>query len=86
MYSKVDVESGDEDDVAKDPAGYNGEVNRFAHRVILETLTEEAFLNTFKEDNRISKIMLMIRSIDRDRNGYVTTTEMDDILKEVYPE
>lgn len=40
----------------------------------------------FKEDNRLSKIMLMIRGIDKDRNGYVTTSEMDDILKEVYPE
>jgi hypothetical protein len=24
MYSKVDVQAGDEDDVAKDPAGYTG--------------------------------------------------------------
>ena len=30
--------------------------------------------------------MLMVRGIDRDRNGYVTTNEMDDILKEAYPE
>lgn len=28
----------------------------------------------------------MIRGIDKDRNGYVTTNEMDDILKEAYPE
>jgi Ca2+-binding EF-hand superfamily protein len=43
-------------------------------------------LQVFREDNRLSKIMLMIRGIDRDRNGYVTTSEMDDILKEVYPD
>lgn len=43
-------------------------------------------MHVFREDNRLSKIMLMIRSIDKDRNGYVTTSEMDDILKEVYPE
>jgi len=30
--------------------------------------------------------MLMIRGIDRDRNGYVTVNELEDILKEVYPE
>ena len=30
--------------------------------------------------------MQMIRTIDKDRNGYITTSEMDDILKEVYPE
>lgn len=30
------------------------------------------------------QIMTLIRHIDRDRNGYVTVTEIDDILKEVY--
>lgn len=28
----------------------------------------------------------MIRSIDNDRNGYITSSELDDILKEVYPD
>lgn len=28
----------------------------------------------------------MIRSIDKDRNGYITSSELDDILKEVYPD
>jgi len=31
-------------------------------------------------------IQLMIRSIDKDRNGYITSSELDDILKEVYPD
>jgi Ca2+-binding EF-hand superfamily protein len=33
--------------------------------------------------NDISQI---IRGIDKDRNGYITRNELDDILKEVYPE
>ena len=28
----------------------------------------------------------IMQGIDRDRNGYVTVNELDDILKEVYPE
>ena len=28
----------------------------------------------------------MIRYIDKDKNGCITTSEMDDILKEVYPD
>lgn len=31
-------------------------------------------------------MQIIIRQIDKDRNGYVTTSELDDILKEVYPE
>jgi len=27
----------------------------------------------------------MINSVDKDRNGYVTNTELDDILKIAYP-
>ena len=30
--------------------------------------------------------MRIIKSIDKDHNGYVTSTELDDILKILYPE
>lgn len=36
--------------------------------------------------DRLAKVWLIIRHIDKQRNGYVTNTELDDILKEVYPE
>jgi hypothetical protein len=39
-----------------------------------------------KNNERLSKVWLIIRHIDKQRNGYVTNTELDDILKEVYPE
>jgi hypothetical protein len=31
-------------------------------------------------------LILSIKEIDKDRNGYVTNTELDDILKHHYPE
>ena len=32
------------------------------------------------------KVMTLIRHIEKEKNGCVTTNEMDDILKEIYPE
>jgi Ca2+-binding EF-hand superfamily protein len=52
----------------------------------LDEIGQDEFYGAFKESNRFGKVMLMIRGIDRDRNGYVTVNELDDILKEVYPE
>lgn len=43
-------------------------------------------MSLFVKENRMKEIQHIIRSIDRDRNGYVTRNELDDILKEVYPE
>ena len=37
------------------------------------------------ENNRLKEIMLAIRSIDPERNGYVTQQELDDIFRENYP-
>ena len=34
-----------------------------------------------ENQGKIGEIMRMIREIDRDRNGYVTVTELDDIFK-----
>lgn len=33
----------------------------------------------------LANIMRTIKSIDRDNNGYVTSTELDDILKLTFP-
>lgn len=49
-------------------------------------MSEREFLRLFVLDDKLSQIMTMIRYIDKDRNGYVTTAEMEDILQEVYPE
>lgn len=36
-------------------------------------------------DNKIDSIMGTIKDIDKDRNGYVTHSELDDIMKMNYP-
>lgn len=86
MYGKVDVHPGDENDVAKDPAGYTGQFNRPNSKHRLVVMNDREFLQVFANDNRIMKVMTMIRYIDKEKNGCVTTSEMDDILKEVYPD
>lgn len=77
------MSQGDEADVAKDPAGYLGQFTRINRKTEPISVTE--FLNVFALENRMPQVTTMIRSIDKQRNGYITTSEMDDILKEVYP-
>ena len=38
------------------------------------------------EDFKMVKIMQTIRTIDKDRNGFVTNQELEDILKLFYKE
>lgn len=85
MYSKVDVFPGDEADVAKDPAGYTGQFTRKNSKHRLKPMNDREFLGVIARDNQLMKVMNMIRYIDKEKNGCVTTSEMDDILKEVYP-
>jgi Ca2+-binding EF-hand superfamily protein len=42
-------------------------------------------LNILIKTDKLKEISLMIHQIDKDRNGYVTRNELDDILKENYP-
>ena len=44
------------------------------------------FLKIFCSNNKLAEIMGKINEIDSDRNGYVTKTELDDILKMLYEE
>lgn len=84
MYQKFDVHEGDDKEDPTDTAGYTGQFNR--KKVKLESITDAEFIGLFVRDNRMKEIQQMIRTIDHDRNGYVTQTELDDIIKEVYPE
>jgi Ca2+-binding EF-hand superfamily protein len=43
------------------------------------------FMEIIKNNNKLGQVMQMIYEIDKDANGYVTTTELDDILKILYP-
>lgn len=84
MYKKLDVYEGDTKEDPTDLAGYTG--NFIRKKIELEPITDAEFISHFVKENRMKDIQQMIRSIDRDRNGYVTQTELDDIVKEVYPE
>lgn len=47
--------------------------------------TKDEFKQIIKEDPlKLHKVMLTIRQIDKDHNGYVTRNEIDDILKMYY--
>jgi Ca2+-binding EF-hand superfamily protein len=43
------------------------------------------FLKVFGKNNKFSELAKMIKEIDREYTGYVTQTELDDILKILYP-
>lgn len=69
-----------ETDEAKDAAGFTGEFRRAA--IDLQHISQEQFISFFVlYPKKISELMLAIRGIDSDRNGFITQTELDDILK-----
>lgn len=74
------------EDDPTDELGYLG-LNQW-HRVKQEqkTITEEEFVKYFKNEAALKHVVNTIRQIDRDHNGYVTRTELDDILKLVFRE
>ena len=46
----------------------------------------EVVVRAIVKDNQLVKIMHTIRSIDGDKNGFVTNQELEDILKLCYKE
>jgi len=51
----------------------------------MREISEFDFIEIFKKDNQLAELMRIIQEIDRDHNGYVTSTEMDDILRILHP-
>jgi Ca2+-binding EF-hand superfamily protein len=50
-------------------------------------INEDEFYDLIiKKEKNFAKVMKLIRNIDKDNNGYVTITELEDILKICYPE
>ena len=41
----------------------------------------EKLAQLIEKDNKLVDIMRSIKDIDKEHNGYVTSTELDDILK-----
>ena len=49
-------------------------------------MDEEFFYKTVCHEKIFAEMMRIIKHIDKDHNGFITTTEMDDILKKIYPQ
>ena len=51
----------------------------------LKKLSTDKFFNLFANNfQKATECMRIIYKIDRDHNGYVTQTELDDILKMIF--
>ena len=81
LYDKVDCEKIDKDDALKDAMGYIGKTEHYRDKLILSTISEDEFFQVIHQNNRMREIMLMVREIDHQNNGYVTYQELDDIIK-----
>ena len=76
-----------QEDSVVDTAGFFG-----THHRMIEKHTQQLtplqnlklILKVISEDNKIVEIMRTIRQIDKDRNGFVTDQELEDILKLFY--
>ena len=83
MYEKLPLIENEED-TAVDNAGFTGDFRR--KNANHPEISEQQFIEIVRKDNKLAEIMKIILQIDREYNGYVTITEMDDILKITYPE
>ena len=82
MYKKVNIEEPDKRELVTDASGYTGVFNR--KKIKLQPITLLEFFRVFVRDDRMKEIYLKIRHIDKDRNGFITHVELDDIIKESY--
>ena len=86
MYSKVDVADFEGVDEPMDPNGYLGKTKFYRDQVDFRPISSGEMIRVIAADNKLDKIMFIVGQIDKDHNGYVTSTELDDILKLNYPD
>lgn len=86
MYNKVNVENFEGVDEPMDPNGYLGKTQFYRPPVKNTPISPEELINIIAENDKLKDIMKTVNEIDKDHNGYVTATELDDILKLYYPE
>lgn len=82
LFKELDL-SDDDDEEMGDFSGYTGIRQRDAK--LFEVYTYEQFVDLVVVEDKIAFILKSIKDIDQDNNGYVTTTELEDILKLHYP-
>ena len=78
-----------EDNNEVDTAGYFGTDHRTAEKFsknFIHLTDISVIVRAIYEDNKLPRIMKTIRSIDREKNGYVTNQELEDIIKLHYPD
>lgn len=85
IYTQVQFSDTDDDDVAVDVAGYTGNFHRASiDQSKLQILSISDLARIIVVDNKLHEIMKRISEIDREHNGYVTSTELDDIIQLSY--
>ena len=87
IMKKVNMENSKSNDDPADELGYHGKSKWARVKVYgdITECTEEEFKRIIRKDPlKLHKVMLTIRQIDKDHNGYVTRNELDDILKLYY--
>lgn len=84
IYQKVDVHENDGDDDPVDQSGYTGQFYRQKKNLI--PISEHELVQVIAKNNKLVDIIRTIKEIDKQHNGFVTTTELDDILKIQYKE
>lgn len=85
LYQKVDVHENDGEDDPVDQSGYTGQFYRPLNKGLIP-ITESELVEIMFRTNKLSEVIRTIKEIDKQRNGFVTTTELDDILKINYKE
>ena len=84
LYQKVDVHENDGEDDPIDQPGYTGQFYRVKKALI--PISEDELVQIISRNNKITEVMRTIKEIDKQHNGFITTTELDDILKIYYKE
>lgn len=82
MYGQVNMHEPDKKEDAIDASGYTGLFHRTKKN--LKPITELEFFMEISRENSLKDVFFKIRTIDKDRNGFVTELELDDIVKEVF--
>ena len=67
-----------------DAAGYTGQMHR--GRTKLTPITESEFVSVLTGVSKFDELCRLLREIDRATTGFVTKTELDDIIKVLYEE
>jgi hypothetical protein len=87
MYKKVKLTEMDGiEDEPQDVMGFLGLASWMREKKVLKPITESEFIKLFMQNIKLKEVMLSIKEIDKDKNGYVTRTELDDIIKLHYKE